>query len=80
MIRNKFKSAGYPIRFVNSAIHAFTAVQANEDIEFIITPWLFEIKKKISHVEHPIVSRMKAHLNNLLKSLISLLMICLMCK
>ena len=36
LIRNKFKSAGYPMRFVNSVIHEFTTAQTIEDIEFII--------------------------------------------
>ena len=30
-IRNKFKSAGYPMRFVNSVIHEFTTAQTNEE-------------------------------------------------
>ena len=33
--------------FVNSIIHEFTPAQTNEDIDFIIPPWLFEVKKKI---------------------------------
>ena len=41
------------MRFVNSIIHEFTTVQTNEDIEFIIPPWLFEVKKKIVLVEVP---------------------------
>ena len=50
MITNKFKSGGYPVRFVNSVIHEFTTTQANEDIEFI-TPWLFKVKKKMVLLE-----------------------------
>ena len=38
LIRNKFKSAGYPMRFVNSVIHEFTITQTNEAVEFIIPP------------------------------------------
>ena len=53
LIRNKFKSAGYPMRFVNSVIHEFTTAETNEDIEFIIPPWLFDVKKKIVLVEIP---------------------------
>ena len=53
LIRNKFKSAGYPMRFVNSVIHEFTRAQRNEDNEFIISPWLFEVKKKIVFVGIP---------------------------
>ena len=53
MIRNKLKSAGYLMRFVNSVIHEFTTAQTNEDIEFIIPPWLFEVKKKIVLAEIP---------------------------
>ena len=53
LIRNKFKAAGYPMRFVNSVIHESTATQTNEDTEFIIPPWLFEVKKKIVLVEIP---------------------------
>ena len=47
IVRNKFKSAGY----VNSVIHEFTIAQTNEDIEFGILSWLFEVKKKIVLVE-----------------------------
>ena len=41
------------MRFVNNVIHEFTTAQTDEDIEFIIPPWLFEIKKKITLVEIP---------------------------
>ena len=41
------------MHFVNSVIHEFTTAQTNEDIEFIIPPWLFEVKKKIVLVEIP---------------------------
>ena len=44
MIRNKFKSAGYPTRFLNSIIHEFSAAQKNENNESIIPPWLFKVK------------------------------------
>ena len=47
IVRNKFKSAGYPMRFVNSVIHELTIAQTNEGIEFVILSWLFEVKKKI---------------------------------
>ena len=84
LITNKFKSAGYPVRFVNSVIHEFTTTQANEDIEFI-TPWLFEVKKKMVLLET--VCRMKPHcLKNessskqFRETLISLLTIRLMCE
>ena len=53
LILNKFKSAGYSMPFVNSAIHEFTTTQTNRDIEFIITTWLFEVKKKIVFAEIP---------------------------
>ena len=53
LIRNKFKSAGYPMCFVNNIIHELTTAQTNEDIEFIIPPWLIEVKKKIVLVEIP---------------------------
>ena len=51
LIRNKFKSAGYPMHFVSSVIHKLTTAETNEDIEFIIPTWLFEVKKKIVLVE-----------------------------
>ena len=41
------------MRFVNSVIREFTAAPANEDNEFIILPWFFEVKKKIVLVEMP---------------------------
>ena len=41
------------MRFVNSVIHEFTTAETNEDIEFIIPPWLFDVKKKIVLVEIP---------------------------
>ena len=68
------------MRFVNSVIHEFTTAQANEDIEFIIPPWLIEVKKKIVLVEIPYCLKNETHLNNFLNSLISLLMIHLMCE
>ena len=39
--------------FVNSFMHEFTTTQTNEDIEFIIPPRLFKVKKKIVLVEIP---------------------------
>ena len=36
LIRNKFKLAGYPMRFVNSVIREVTTAQANEGNELII--------------------------------------------
>ena len=39
VIRNKFESAGYPKRFVNSIIREFNAVKENEESDFIIPPW-----------------------------------------
>ena len=51
VIRNKFKSAGYPKRFVNSIIREFNAVKENDEIDFIIPHWLFEEKKKVVLVE-----------------------------
>ena len=51
VIRNKFKSAGYPKRFVNSIIREFNAVKENDEIDFIIPHWLFEEKKKVVFVE-----------------------------
>ena len=53
VIRNKFESAGYPKRFVNSIIREFNAVKENDESDFIIPPWLFEEKKKIVLVEIP---------------------------
>ena len=53
MIRNKFKWVGYLLRFINSVIHEFTTAQTNEDNEFIIPPWLLEVKKNIVPVEIP---------------------------
>ena len=41
------------MRFVNSVIHEFTTTQINKDTEFIIPPWLFEVKRKIVLVEIP---------------------------
>ena len=51
VIRNKFKSAGYPKRFVNSIIREFNSVKENDEIDFIIPHWLFEEKKKVVLVE-----------------------------
>ena len=53
VIRNKFESAGYPKRFVNSIIREFNAVKENDESDFIIPPWLFEGKKKVVLVEIP---------------------------
>ena len=36
LIKNKFKSAGYPMHFINTVIHQFTTVQTNENNEFIL--------------------------------------------
>ena len=55
VIRNKFESAGYPKRFVNSIIREFNAVKENDESDFIIPPWLFEEKKKVVLVEIPFV-------------------------
>ena len=33
--------------FVNNVIHEFTTAHTNEDNDFIIPLWLFEVKKKI---------------------------------
>ena len=46
VIRNKFESAGYPKRFVNSIIREFNAVKENNESDFIIPPWLFEGKEE----------------------------------
>ena len=46
LTENKFKSAGYPMRFVNSVMHESTTIQAKEDNVFIIQSRLFEVKKK----------------------------------
>ena len=43
------------MHFVNSVIHEFIITQKREDNEFIIPPWLFEVKKKIVLVEIPFV-------------------------
>ena len=51
VIRNKFESAGYPKRFVNSIIREFNAVKENEESDFIIPLWLFGGKKKVVLVE-----------------------------
>ena len=56
VIRNKFESAGYPKRFVNSIIPEFNAVNVvkeNNESDFIIPPWLFEEKKKVVLLEIP---------------------------
>ena len=53
LIRNNFESAGYLMRFVNSLIHEFTTAQTNEDNEFTIPPWIFEVKNKVVLVEIP---------------------------
>ena len=39
------------MHFVNSIIHEFNTAQTNEDNEFIIPTWFFEVKKKIIFVE-----------------------------
>ena len=39
--------------FVSSVIHEFTTVQRNEDNEFIIPTWLFELNKIIVLAEIP---------------------------
>ena len=41
------------MRFVNDIIHEFNTTQTNRDIEFIITPWHFEVKKKTVLAEIP---------------------------
>ena len=41
------------MRFLNSITCKITTTQANEDNEFILPPWLFEVKKKIVLVEIP---------------------------
>ena len=41
------------MRFVNSIIHEFTTAKTNEDNEFVVIPWLFEVKKKINLVQIP---------------------------
>ena len=54
VIRNKFESAGYAKRFVNSIIRELNAVKENDESgDFIIPPCLFEEKKKIVLVEIP---------------------------
>ena len=53
LIGNKCKSAGYPVSFVNTVIHELTTAQTNEDNKFIISCWLFEVKKKTVLVEIP---------------------------
>ena len=48
-IRNKFESAGYPKRFANSITREFNAIkEKDESGDFIIPPWLFKEKKKIT--------------------------------
>ena len=47
VIKNKFESAGYPKRLVNSILREFNAVEENDENDFIIPPWLFEEKKKV---------------------------------
>ena len=48
LITNELKSTGYPFMCLdNSVIRTVTIAQANNDIEFIIPSWLFEVKKKI---------------------------------
>ena len=51
LIRNKFESAGYPKRFVNSIIREFNAIKENEESDFFIPLWLFGGKKKVVLVE-----------------------------
>ena len=41
------------MRFVKSNIREFTTAQTNKENEFIILPWLFEVKKKIVLVQIP---------------------------
>ena len=53
VIRNKFESAGYAKRFVNSIIRELNAVKENDENDLIILPCLFEEKKKIVLVEIP---------------------------
>ena len=55
LIKNKLKSANYPMRFVNSITHEFTIAQTSKDNEFTIPPWLLEVRKKIVLLENLIV-------------------------
>ena len=59
------------MRFVNSVVNEFATAQANEDNEFNISPWFFEVKKNIVLVEIPYCFKMKAYLSNLLMSLLT---------
>ena len=43
LISNKFKSVGYHMHFINSVIREFTTAEANEEKEFIISPWIFKV-------------------------------------
>ena len=49
--KNQFKSACYPMHFVNSVIREFTTAQ--EDNRFIVPLRLFKVKKKTASVEIP---------------------------
>ena len=75
MVRDKFNSPGYPMRFVNSVIHEFTTTLTNYDI--IIPHCLFEVKKKIVLVEIPYCLKNESSSKQFIKSLINLLTISL---
>ena len=51
--KNHFKSAFYPMHFVNSVIRELTTAQANEDNRFFVPLQLFKVKKKTASAEIP---------------------------
>ena len=46
-IRSNFKSGSYAICFVSSVVSELNDVKENEDNQFIIPPWIFDVMKKI---------------------------------
>ena len=70
-IKPKVLNANYPPRFINSVIRKFNQKSSEMD-DFIISPSLFEIPKKVVLVEIPYCPKMKLFLCDLSKSLMSL--------
>ena len=52
-IKQKFTTAKYPVRFVESVIDQFKVKEAEKEEKFLIPPFMFEIKKPFILVEIP---------------------------
>ena len=71
-IKRKFVNADYLLRFINSVIKQFIQ-KCSEMDDFVITPGLFKIPKKLVLMEMPyIIDKMKLLQSSLSKSLMGL--------